>query len=209
MENLLRKYYKGRNLTREEIFSLYNEKSLTIELEELKIKEPLENIPVKGYVHIDYNNSHRLVYHKGCCFIYKIANIINAPEYTLQEIIKIKGEYIVNVMVLSKSIIGKLLYGTLAKKSVDAVTLQDCVEIDFLEYLDEPNLGVLASDIESLKKCRISPVIPEVNSFDVIFVFSCSEEVQQFLDARIANKNNNELDEKILKDLCHNKNQKQ
>lgn len=114
----------------------------------------------------------------------------------------------VNVMILSKSIIGRLLYGSLAKNSVDAVTLQDCVEIDFLEYLDEPNLGVLASDVESLKKCRISPVIPEVNSFDVIFVFSCSEEVQQFLDARIANKNNNKLDEKILKDLCHNKNLK-
>lgn len=191
MKELLRRYYKGRNLTREEIFELYNEKSLTIELEELNIKEPLENIPVKGYVHIDYNNSHRLVYYKGCCYIYKVANIINSPEYSLQEIIKIKGEYIVNVMILSKSIIGSLLYGTLANNSVNAITLQDCVEIDFLEYLDEPNLGVLASDVESLKKCRISPVIPEVNSFDVIFVFSCSEEVKGYLDNIINQKHNN------------------
>lgn len=97
----------------------------------------------------------------------------------------------VHVMVLSKSIIGRLLYGTLAKNSVNAVTLQDCVEIDFLEYLDEPNLGVLASDVESLKKCRISPVIPEVNSFDVIFVFSCSEEVKEYLDNIINQKQNN------------------
>lgn len=94
-------------------------------------------------------------------------------------------------MVLSKSIIGRLLYGTLAKNSVDAVTLQDCVDIDFLEHLDEPNLGVLASDVESLKKCRISPVIPEVNSFDVIFVFSCSEEVKEYLDNIINQKQNN------------------
>lgn len=97
----------------------------------------------------------------------------------------------VHVMVLSKSTIGRLLYGTLAKNSVNAVTLQDCVEIDFLEYLDEPNLGVLASDVESLKKCRISPVIPEVNSFDVIFVFSCSEEVKEYLDNIINQKQNN------------------
>lgn len=101
----------------------------------------------------------------------------------------------VHVMVLSKSIIGRLLYGTLAKNSVNAVTLQDCVEIDFLEHLDEPNLGVLASDVESLKKCRISPVIREVNSFDVIFVFLCSEEVKEYLDNIINLKQNN-------KELC-------
>lgn len=208
MENLLRKYYKGRNLTREEIFSLYNERSFTTELKEFNIKQPMEKIPFKGYVHADYNGYHCLIYYKGCCFIYKIEDIYHAQEYSLQEIIKVKGEYIEKVMIYSNSTIGRLLYGTLAKNSVNAITLQDCVEIDFLEYLDEPSLGVLASDVESLKKCRISPVIPEVNSFDVIFVFSCSEEVQQFLDARIANKNNNELDEKILKDLCHNKNLK-
>lgn len=209
MEELLRRYYKGRNLTREEIFSLYNEKSLTIELEELNIKEPLENIPVKGYVHIDYNNSHRLVYHKGCCFIYKIANVINAPEYTLQEIIKIKGEYIEKVMVYSNSTIGRLLYGTLAKNSFNAITLQTCVEIDFFGHIEELDLGILASDVENLKKCRISKVIKEVNVFDVIFVFLCTEEVQQYLDNKIEGRKNNELDEKILKDLCHNKKPKQ
>lgn len=188
MENLLRKYYKGRNLTREEIFALYNERSYTTELKEFKIKQPEEKIPFKGYVDTDYNGYHCLIYHKGCCYVYKIEDIYHAQEYSLQEIIKVKGEYIEKVMVFSKSIIGRLLYGTLAKNCVDAVTLQECVEIDFLEYLDEPNLGVLASDIESLKKCRISPVIPEVNSFDVIFVFLCTEEVQQYLDNKIAGR---------------------
>ena len=115
----------------------------------------------------------------------------------------------VHIMVLSKSTIGRLLYGTLAKNSVNAITLQDCVEIDFFGYIEEPDLGILASDVENLKKCRISKVIKEVNVFDVIFVFSCSEEVKEYLDTKIANKNNNELDEKILKDLCHNKNPKQ
>lgn len=209
MEELLRRYYKGLTLTRDEIFELYNERSFTKELKEFNIKQPEEKIPFKGYVHTDYNGYHCLIYHKGCCFIYKIVNIIHAQEYFLQEIIKVKGEYKEKVMILSKSIIGRLLYGTLAKNCVDAVTLQDCVEIDLLEHPVEPNLGVLASDVESLKKCRISPVIPEVNSFDVIFVFSCSEEVKGYLDNKIAGRKNNKLDEKILNDLCHNKSPKQ
>lgn len=208
MKELLRKYYKGRNLTREEIFSLYNERSFTTELKEFNIKQPMEKIPFKGYVHADYNGYHCLIYYKGCCFIYKIEDIYHAQEYSLQEIIKVKGEYIEKVMIYSNSTIGRLLYGTLAKNSVNAITLQDCVEIDFFGYIEEPDLGVLASDVENLKKCRISKVIKEVNTFDVIFVFLCTEEVQQYLDNKIEDRKNNELDEKILKDLCHNKNLK-
>lgn len=192
MEELLRRYYKGRTLTRDEISLLYKSKNIfTAELKDLDLDKPKEKVPFKGYVHTDYNGYHCLIYHKGCCYVYIIEDIYHAQEYSLQEIIKVKGEYIEKVMVYSNSTIGRLLYGTLAKNSVNAITLQDCVEIDFSGYIVEPDLGVLASDVESLKKCRISTVIKEVNTFDVIFVFLCTEEVKGYLDNIINQKHNN------------------
>lgn len=191
MENLLRKYYKGRTLTRDEIFALYNERSYTTELKEFDTKQPLEKIPFKGYVHTDYNGYNCLIYHKGCCYVYKIEDIYHAQEYSLQEIIKVKGEYIEKVMVYSNSTIGRLLYGTLAKNTTQSVTLTDCVEIDFEDSIIEPNLGNLASSVTKLKYCEFSPVIQEITCYDVVFIFSVTPEVKGYLDNIINQKQNN------------------
>lgn len=86
------------------------------------------------------------------------------------------------VMVYSKSTLGKLLYGTISDMSNNSITLTDCVEIDFLDHIDNPNIGILANDVDSLRKCVISSTISCITSFEVVFIFFCSQAVHEYLD---------------------------
>lgn len=198
-------YYKGRTLTRKEILSLYNDKSFSCTIEDLGIKYPIEEIPFRSYLDPSYNGNKCLLHYDGCCYIYEIRKLNHLSAYLLEEIIRIKGEYKENVMIFTKSSIGRILYGTMESNTPESITLTNCVEIDFSRnVLYNNNLGYFSSSVRYLKDCFISPVIAELTSFEVIFVFSCSEEVKEYLDSRIAN-NTNEIDKEILRDLCRQK----